>query len=113
MKPLCASRSKRVFCCRCFFFSFNVGLEQELDLAMGYEEKELDRQSFSFFGWDLDFHKIYRFITKIVTKCVFTYTHRLLQSSFRFSPLTAAPAELQHTGTASRKVLKYYVPDVA
>ena len=40
-----------------FLLSFSVGLEQELNLAMGYEEKELERQSFSFFGWDLDFCK--------------------------------------------------------
>lgn len=59
MNPLYASGSKRVFVVVAFFFSlsFNVGLEQELNLAMGYEEKELDRQSISFFGWDSDFCK--------------------------------------------------------
>lgn len=49
--------AKGFFVVVAFFFSFNVGLEQELNLAMGYEEKELDRQSFSFFGRDLGFCK--------------------------------------------------------
>lgn len=96
MNPLCASESKRAFVfVAFFFFSFNVGLEQKLNLAMGYEEKELDRQSFSFFGWDSDFCKsLYRFITEIFTKYLFTYTHVLIRSPFLF------PLLILHTSWA-------------
>jgi hypothetical protein len=54
MNPLCALGSKKAFVVAAFIYlfflsfsiSFNVGLEQKLNLAVGYEGKQLGRQTF-------------------------------------------------------------------
>lgn len=59
--------------------------------------------------------KIYRFVTKIVSKYVFTCPHVLFGSSFLPSPnlpLTVAPAELQNRRTAFLEVLESYVANL-